>query len=515
MSNEFATVLGLEDEEKTVIAQKLSIVVLFLLMLSPVGCSRAQGSSAITAPIETGLESTDVTESNFIKQAAKPYQGVVIRGISENTPASAYIKNELVPDFEEETGIKVEMEITPYDKMYELTIQDLRQGSGIYDFIYVEQDFIYGYLTQGFLVNLSEAMQERPELALPDFDPVDFTSFINEFKDPTTRDLYGVPIEAFPKTYLYRKDLFEDPAIQAAFVDEYNYPLAPAVTVEQYQDNAHFFTRYGQENGLELWGTTVQAAVGHPASFYEFFETIAPAYGIYNWGINLNNYKATVANGGRLDSQQAKAALTFWIDLLQYAPPESTKSTWDEVANTFAAGRAAQGWVYGENTAWIATDSSRSEVVGNVGVALPPTAPGVIEDVLIGQGYLGYYDGGAFSIPHSSNNKEAALLWLQYLGRPAIQPEWAATSSRVVHLSTFDDSLVQSQDKKLNGYYTLMKERGRLFAGAPPFPFHVEIRDTIAPYIHQAITGELTPDQALDQAAIAVDEALVRLGYGQ
>jgi multiple sugar transport system substrate-binding protein len=358
-------------------------------------------------------------------------------------------------------------------------------------------------------------MQENPELTLPDFDPVDFTSFINEFRDPLTRDLYGIPIEAFPKMYLYRKDLFEDPAIQAAFAAEYNYPLAPAITVEQYRDNAQFFTHYGQENGLELWGTTVQAAVGHPASFYEFFETIAPAFGLYNWGINLDSYKATVANGGQLDSKQAKAALTFWIDLLQYAPPEATQSTWDEVANTFAAGRAAQGWVYGENTAWIATDSSRSEVVGNVGVALPPTAPGVIEDVLIGQGYLGYYDGGAFGIPHSSKNKEAALLWLQYLGRPTIQPRWAATSSRVVHLSTFDDALVQSQDKKLNGYYTLMKEQGKLFAGAPPFPFHIEIRDTIAPYIHRAITGELTPDQALDQAAIAVDEELVRLGHSQ
>ena len=496
-------------------SRKLSIIILLLLMLSPIGCSGTQRPSATTEPTETGLPSPNGAESDFIKQAAKPYQGTVIRGISENTPASTYIKDVLVPVFEEETGIKVEMDVTPYDRMYALTIQDLKQGSGVYDFIYVEQDFFYDYLAQGFLVNLSEAMRERPELNLPDFDPIDFTSFINEFRDPRTRDLYGVPIEAFLKLYLYRKDLFEDPAIQAAFTAEYNYPLAPAVTVEQYRDNAEFFTRYGQENGLELWGTTAQAALGHPGSFYEFFETIAPTFGIYNWGINLDNYKATTANGGQLDSQQAKVALAYWVDLLQYAPPESTHSAWNEVANTFAAGRAAQGWVYGENTAWIATDSSRSKVVGKVGVALPPTAPGVIEDVLMGQGYLGYYDGGAFGISHTSKNKEATLLWLQYLGRPDIQPEWAATSSRVVHLSTFDDPLVRSQDKKLNGYYTLMKEQGQLFAGAPPFPFHIEIRDLIAPYIYQTITGELTPDQALDQAAIAVDEALVRLGYGQ
>ena len=76
------------------------------------------------------------------------------------------------------------------------------------------------------------------------------------------------------------------------------------------------------------------------------------------------------------EQRPAKQALTCWVGLLKDAPPEATSSTWDEVAATFAAGRAAQGWVYGENAAWIATDASRSKVVGNVGVALPPTDEG-------------------------------------------------------------------------------------------------------------------------------------------
>jgi multiple sugar transport system substrate-binding protein len=455
------------------------------------------------------------SNDDYLAEAAQPYRGSVIRGISENTPASTYVRDVLAPAFEQETGIKVELEAIKYDDMVRLSVEDMEAGTGVYDFIYVEQDFIYTYLERGFLVSLTQALQDHPDLALPDFNPVDFTSFINEFKDPSTGDLYGVPMEAFLKTYLYRKDLFEDPAIQAAFADQYHYPLAPAITVDQYRDNAAFFTQYGREHGLALWGTTVQAAVGHPASTYEFLETIAPAFGVYNWGINLDKYKATVADGGQLNSKQARIALAFWLDMLQYAPPEATRSTWSEVAETFAAGRVAQGWVYGENTAWIATDATRSKVVGQVGVALPPTAPGVIEDALVGKGYVGYYDGAAFSIPHSSHNQEATLLWLQYLGRPAIQPAWATNSSRVVHLSTFDDPLVRAQDKRLNGYYTLIKKEGHLFAGAPPFPFHVAIRDIISTYIYQAITGDLTPAEALDQAAVAVDKELVRLGYGR
>jgi multiple sugar transport system substrate-binding protein len=453
--------------------------------------------------------------SSYLAEAAEPYRDTIIRGISEDTPASRYVKDVLAPAFEQETGLEVEMEVTTYEQMSNLPLQDMEAGTGIYDFIYVEQDFIYTYLDRGFLVNVSQALAEKPGLALPDFNPLDFTSFIDEFKDPNSGDLYGVPVEAFLKTYLYRKDLFEDPEIQAAFATQYKYPLAPAVTVDQYRDIAAFFTRYGQQHGLELWGTTVQASLDHPASVYEFLETIAPAFGVYNWGINLDNYRATVANGGELNSKETKEALAFWIDMLQYAPPEATASTWDEVAHTFAAGRVAQGWVYGENAAWIATDPDRSEVVGKVGVALPPTSSGVIEDAIIGEGYLGYYDGAAFGIPYSSQNKEAALLWLQYLGRPDIQPEWATTSSRVVHLSTFDDPLVRAQDTRLHGYFTLMKEQGRLFAGAPPFAFHVAVRDVIGPYIHQAITGELTPAEALDQAAVAVDEKLDELGYAR
>jgi multiple sugar transport system substrate-binding protein len=146
---------------------------------------------------------------------------------------------------------------------------------------------------------------------------------------------------------------------------------------------------------------------------------------------------------------------------------------------------------------------------------LPPTDPDTIENAITGKGYIGYYDGAAFGIPINSPNREATLLWLQYLGQPSIQPEWAIASGRIVHLSTFDDPLVLAQDEKLDGYYTLMKEQGHLFAGAPPFPFHASVRDVIMPFIHRAITGELTPEQALDQAAVAVDEELVRLGYGQ
>jgi multiple sugar transport system substrate-binding protein len=171
--------------------------------------------------------------------------------------------------------------------------------------------------------------------------------------------------------------------------------------------------------------------------------------------------------------------------------------------------------VYGENAAWIATDPDRSQVVGNVGVALPPTAEGVMAEAEEDTGYIGYYDGGAFGIPYSSQKKEATLLWLQFIGSEEVQADWAAAGSRVVMNATFDDPVIQEQDERTNGYYSLMREQGPLFQGAPAFPFHPQVVNTVQTFIWQALSGDLTPADALDQACEAAEAELTQLGYSQ
>ena len=453
-------------------------------------------------------------EPSWWAKVAEPYKGVTIRGISESTEPSKYVASVLAKQFEEVTGVKVELELTSWDEMYNKGIKDMEAGTGVYDFVYVEQDIVFSYIQRNFLVNITQMRKDKPELAWDGWDPSKFVPFADYFKD-ANGDMYGVPIEAFIKTYFYRKDLFDDPEIKAAFEKEYGYPLAPATDHKQYTDIAKFFTKWGKDHNLELWGTTVQAVTGHSASFYEGFTEVPPQFGMDNWGINMDTWKCTVKNGGQMNSDTYKAALKWWLDLLEYAPPESTSSTWDEVAATFAAGRAAQALVYGENAAWIATDETRSKVVGKIAPALPPLEPGVLENAKAGKGSVGYFDGGAYGIPHSSKNKEAALIFMQYLAREDIQEGWAAAAARITMTSTYDTPKVKEMDVKTNGYYTLMREYGYLYAGAPPFAFHAPLSTVIMPYIWKAITGELTPEEALDQAAEASEAELVKLGYGK
>jgi len=453
------------------------------------------------------------TAGSWWAQASAPYKGVTIKGISESTPPSKYMQEVLAKSFTKETGINVEFEVTSWDQMYDKEIKDMEAGTGIYDFVYIEQDIIFSYLHTKYLLDMTDFMDKNPGLVFKDLDLNDFTSFINDFKDDKGH-LYGLPFEAFLKISLYRKDLFGDKKIQDAFKSEYGWDLRPAVNFKEYGQIAKFFTKWGKDHNMQLWGTTVQAA-SHPSSFYEVFETILPPAGVYNWGINMENWKATSADGGAMDSSKAKEALAFWISMLDYAPPEATSSTWDEVAATFAAGRAAQGWVYGENAAWIATDATRSVVIGNVGVARPPVMEGVLEEAEAGKGYIGYYDGGALGISHSSKNPGAAMLFIQWVCRKDFQGEFAKAGSRIVRTSTFDDPIVLEMDKKVDGYYSMFKKEGYLYKGAPPFPFHSTIVEVILPYISKAITGEMTASEALDAAAKATNEELIKLGYGK
>ena len=84
-------------------------------------------------------------------------------------------------------------------------------------------------------------------------------------------------------------------------------------------------------------------------------------------GCKYGYISSCVENGGQLNGGRAKAALNFWTQLLPFAPPEALQSTWSEVDHLLLQ-EELQGWAYGENAAWIATDAEKSAVAGNVGV---------------------------------------------------------------------------------------------------------------------------------------------------
>src|SRR5687767_8647619 len=192
--------------------------------------------AALAATALMGLGSARAqSDAEFWAKAAEPYKGTTITGVSESTPPSNYVRDVLAPAFTEATGINVEFEATSWDQMYDKAIKDMEANTGIYDFVYIEQDIIYSYLARDFLVDITQMLEEHPELKAPDFDVANFTTFVDNFKDEKGH-LFGVPMEAFIKVYLYRKDLFENEEAKTAFKEKYGRDLAPAKTHQEYRD---------------------------------------------------------------------------------------------------------------------------------------------------------------------------------------------------------------------------------------------------------------------------------------
>jgi multiple sugar transport system substrate-binding protein len=120
--------------------------------------------------------------ADFWSDAGAKFKGVTLHGVTESTPPSNYIKDILAPEFEKKTGIKVEIETTSWDQMYDKAIKDMEAKTGIYDMVYIEQDIIYSYLSRDFLVDVTKTLKDHPDLKAPTYDDKNFTTFADYFK---------------------------------------------------------------------------------------------------------------------------------------------------------------------------------------------------------------------------------------------------------------------------------------------------------------------------------------------
>ena len=192
------------------------------------------------------MAATAAAKADFWSDAGAPYKGVTIRGVSESTPPSNYVKDVLAPAFTKATGINVEFEATSWDQMYDKAIKDMEANTGIYDFVYIEQDIIYSYLSRDFLVDITQSLKDNPKLAAPDFKVERLHLLHQLLQGRQRRHLrradgglrQGLPL---PEGSVRRPEGRRKPSRP-----RYGYDLAPATTHEQYQRDRRVLHPVGQ-----------------------------------------------------------------------------------------------------------------------------------------------------------------------------------------------------------------------------------------------------------------------------
>jgi multiple sugar transport system substrate-binding protein len=314
-------------------------------------------------------------------------------------------------------GITIEAVPLDLETLYgELFTRDgLRSGK--WDMALVVTDWLADAVATGLIENLTPYMATEP---IPDWpegwarsllDPLDFDG-----------NCYCIPWHDGPECLIYRRDLFESPAEQAAFREAYGYDLEPPRTWQQFEDVARFFTR-PQEG---LYGTLFACYPDGHNTLYDF------ALQVWSRGGELHDSSGKPT----LSTAQSAAALDFYRRIVRdpgLCHPQSIGFDSVQSGDAFLSGSIAMmvnwfGFASRAGCAGGALDGKVSLAPIPCDHGLTPVSLSVFWTIVIGSG---------------SAHKNAAYRFLRFLSQPEIDREVVRHGVVGVRLSTWRDLEVQ------------------------------------------------------------------------
>lgn len=353
------------------IVHTMSILLLMVLTLS--------ACVAVPTAMQEAPEPTVPEETEAPTEAVE--EQVTINIMLEGVPDQKFVEA-LTPQFEDETGIDVNFEILTYSVMREKLIPALAAQEGIYDVIIVDKQWVGEFVYAGWLEQLDPYIEATPWIDTDNYIPALF-NVVGQLNDKT----WMLPYYNYTQGLIYRKDLFNDLDIQAAFEEEAGRELTVPTTLEEYVEVAKFFA---QRPEVE-YGVTMQLArgVGIHGEWSPLFFGEGGYYFDENWNATVNDEAGVKA---------LKALLELYEEA---APPGATTYRFDDAFAVMAQGDAAMMITYN----WMLprlNDPEQSTVVDKV--ALAPTPGGVAH-----QGAWGW------AIPANAPHKDAAWKFLSWV----------------------------------------------------------------------------------------------------
>ncbi|CAN7755107.1 sugar ABC transporter substrate-binding protein [Paenibacillus sp. LjRoot153] len=285
----------------------------------------------------TKTEQATTTPGAAATANAKPFAGKTISLVTANHPWAEAIKP-LLPDFEKETGIKVNVENFFEDQLTQKLTVQFTSGSATPDV------FMYRPLQEGKLFYKNGWLQSLDEYAQKAKD-YDFNDFSKSAIGSTTVDskLAGIPIITEQEILYYRKDLLQKAGIAVPKTLE---ELTAAVKkLHDPKNEMYGFVARGQRSPL----------VTQVSSF------------LYSEGADF-----TTGEKASINTPEALKAFTTYGTLLKdYAPPGVLNMSWPQAFGIFAQGKVA--FLTDANSLYQnATDPAKSKISDQVGFAVFP-----------------------------------------------------------------------------------------------------------------------------------------------
>jgi glycerol transport system substrate-binding protein len=450
--------------------------------------------------------------------------------VSETITTHEYESKTLAKAFEEITGIKVKHDLIQEGDVVEKLQTSMQSGKSIYDGWVTDSDLIGTHYRYGAILPLSDFIATagktftNPGLDLKDFIGARFTTAADG-------KLYQLPDQQFANVYWFRADWFARKDLQDRFKQKYGYELGVPVNWSAYEDIAEFFTNdVKQIDGKRVYGH-MDYGKKDPSLGWRFTDAWlsmagAADKGIPNglpvdeWGIRVAADKCTpvgasVERGGAANSPAAAYALTKYIDWMKkYAPKQSMGMTFSESGPVPAQGEVAQQIFW--YTAFTADMTKPGLPVVNAdGTPKWRMAPSPHGPYWKDGMQNGYQDVGswAFFRGHDTNRLSAAWLYAQFVTAKSVSLKKSIVGLTFIRDSDIRHDYFTKNAAKYGGLIEFYRSPARV-AWTPTgnnVPDYPKLAQLWWQNVATAVTGERTPQAAMDNLAEQMDRILQRL----
>lgn len=310
----------------------------------------------------------------------------------------------IVPDFEKETGIKVNNLMNNHGDHHTKLTTNLATGSGAGDVIVVDVEKIGPFVSSGGLVNLSE--QYGADKYEESFAPYAWAQ-----GKGGDGNMYGIPVDLGPGVLYYRTDLFEK----------------AGVDINDAIKDWDSYIKAGEE--LKKHDIQLIASAADVAQAI-IFTTVPDGEGLYfdkdgNSVVTSERFVHAFEVAKEIRDKGLDARVLAW------------SNEWVEglKKGTFAT-QLSGAWLLGHLQNWIAPESSGDWAVSN----LP-------------DGIYGSWGGSFLSIPTQSENQDEAWQFIEYMttNRDVQLQHFETIAAFPANSTTYDDELFAEKIEYLGG----------------------------------------------------------------
>ncbi len=471
-------------------------------------------------------------EMQWFIDAAQPFQGMSINVVSETITTHEYEARVLAPAFTAITGIQVTHDLIGEGDVVEKLQTQMQTGENVYDAYINDSDLIGTHWRYQQARNLTDWMAgEGASVTNPGLDLEDFIGL--SFVTGPDGKVYQLPDQQFANLYWFRYDWFTDEKNMADFEAQYGYPLGVPDNWTAYENIAEFFT--GRD--LSHMGVTGQV-YGHmdygkkdPSLGWRYTDAWMSMAGmgdvgepnglpVDEWGIRVDENSrpvgSCVARGGATNDAAAVYAVTKAIEWLdKYAPPTAAGMTFSESGPIPAQGNIAQQifW-YTAFTADMVGDGAAA-VLNEDGTPKWRMAPSPHGAYWQDGMKVGYQDAGSWTLLESTpvDRAQAAWLYAQFVTSKTVDVKKSHVGLTFIRESTIDHESFTERAPMLGGLVEFYRSPARVRwsptgTNVPDYP---RLAQLWWQNIGDAMSGEKTPQEALDALCAAQEQVMERL----